>query len=214
MMIVSNTCFEKMLEGFTKMKRLIVAPSHVGLGKLPVCGKGILSMTEADVNTEKLFLDMHKAEKDGHFGKDLLIWKYEEWWMLIGMLASGLHLSGAEWDNLRYHPTMWHSDGETRSKATESPVARIEKLRERAGVPSDLVAHLKTQPHFRACDVFSVTSGATTPDSTASLDDDYAKLAEDTLKGDCLGQLEDCQGRRSEDRLGHGRALRQMLENH
>ena len=70
-------------------------------------------MTEVDFNSERLFLDMHKAENDGHFGKDPVIWKDAEWWMLIGMLVAGLHLSGAGWDNLRFHPTMWHSDRET-----------------------------------------------------------------------------------------------------
>ncbi len=101
-------------------------------------------MTAADIGTEKTYFDMRRAESEGFFGAYAVVWGNEHWHTLLDKLVTGLNFTGKEWDDLAYHPTMWHAEGEARSKATQSQKSAIAALRVRAEHPTELVAHLKS----------------------------------------------------------------------
>ena len=65
---------------------------HVSLGELQVKGGGILSPSQSDIGTERSFYDITKAEEDGHFGPELVIWMAHEMHVALELIASALDL--------------------------------------------------------------------------------------------------------------------------
>ena len=121
---------------------------HVSLGELPVNCGGILSLTPADIGTERMFYDITKAEEDGHFGPDPVIWIAQELHVALELIASALDLEGEAWQNYTHHQTVWSGDGETRNKPSKMQREGLEVLRVMKNNPSELVAHYRKLPHF------------------------------------------------------------------
>ncbi len=76
-----------------------------------------------------VFYDIDKAEEDGHFGPEPMIWKSEEMHFALEMLASGLDIEGQAWEDHVYHPTKWSDDGVERTQANESQMQGLMMLR-------------------------------------------------------------------------------------
>ena len=95
LVIETNKCFDDMVgEKFPRKRATVKRPMHVNLGVLQVKGGGVLSITQADIGTGRTFYDITKAEEDGHFGPDPVIWKAQELHVAIELIASALDLEG------------------------------------------------------------------------------------------------------------------------
>jgi hypothetical protein len=133
---------------FPRINNPILAPNHVGLGRLLVKDCGILALHEHDVGTIKVFYDIDRAEEEGHFGPAPVIWGEREMHFALELLASGLDLEGKAWEDHVYSPTMWDDDdGKRRDKgASKSQVAGLTLLREMKRNPSQMASHFAAQP--------------------------------------------------------------------
>ncbi len=72
------------------------------------------------MGTRKVFYDITKAEQDGHFGPDPVIWKAQAMHFALEMLANALDLEGKARDEHVYHPTKWSDEGVPGTKPSDS----------------------------------------------------------------------------------------------
>ncbi len=66
----------------------------MGLGELEIGGGGILSLSERDFDTMRMYYDITEAERQGCSGQEPKVWGVEEWHHMIEMLGTGLNLRG------------------------------------------------------------------------------------------------------------------------
>ena len=117
----TNKCFDEMVgDLFPRTNRAILAPYHVGVGRIEVKDSGILSLSERDIGTIQVFYDINNAEADGHFGPDPVIWKEQDMHVALEMLADALDLEGKAWEEHVHHPTKWSDEGIPGTKPSDS----------------------------------------------------------------------------------------------
>ena len=84
-------------------------------------------MTKEAIGTEKVFYDITRADREGYFGTDPVIWKAQEFHVALELLASGLDLEGKAWDDYVHHSTMWSDGNVERSKPTASQLDGLKR---------------------------------------------------------------------------------------
>ena len=155
LVIETNKCFDEMVgDKFPRTTLTCKRPMHVSLGEMEVKDGGVLSLEEKDVGTRMIFYDINKAEKEGHFGPEPVIWKAPEMHFALEMISNALDLEGDEWEKHVYSPTMWQDeDGKRRKSASPQQRTGLEALRNLKRNPSLAAAHMRNQPGFSAKDV-------------------------------------------------------------
>ena len=85
----------------------------------------------------------------GYFGKGFDVWGEAHFDFLIEMLVAALCASGADWDNWRYHPTVWSIEGEKESGgASTNQKKTIDALIAIGNNKSELLVQALAQPSF------------------------------------------------------------------
>ena len=155
LVIETNKCFDEMVgDKFPRTTLTCKRPMHVSLGEMEVKDGGVLSLEEKDVGTRMIFYDINKAEKEGHFGPEPVIWEAPEMHFALEMISNALDLEGDEWEKHVYSPTMWQDeDGKRRRSASPQQRTGLEALRNLTRNPSLAAAHMRNQPVFSAKDV-------------------------------------------------------------
>ena len=161
LVIETNKSFDEMVgDKFPRATRTVQRPMHVTLGEMEVRGGGLLSLEAKDIGTKKIFYDIIKAEEEGHFGPEPIIWKAPEMHFALEMMCSALDLEGKAWEEHVYSPTMWQDEeGKRRLKASKQQKDGLTLLRALKRNPSEAAAHMRKQPAFRAKDVGFETAG-------------------------------------------------------
>ncbi len=159
-------------------------PVHCGLGELEVKDMASLASRPATWGTKEVFYDITKAEKEGHFGPDPVIWKAQEMHFALGMLASALDLEGKAWEDRVYHPTKWSDEGIERATPSKMHMDGLKTLRDTKRNPSALTAHFVSQPSFSARGGAPKATDTTSNSSTAggSADAPHMVVAVEMIK--------------------------------